>query len=134
MYSGLMAYFPSALAAVSHLSWRGNEQHHPGTPLHWDKSKSADELDALMRHLVDEEWVHVAWRALANLQRKLDAGWQPWAEEHRVSSDEQIRDLVSGGLHVMPHGGANKFKSGHNASDAALTSHNGVGEGDGGLS
>jgi hypothetical protein len=25
----------------------GNEQHHPGTPLHWDRSKSTDEGDAV---------------------------------------------------------------------------------------
>ena len=71
MYSGLVAYFPHALAEVSHLSYKGNMQHHPDLPLHWDKSKSTDELDALMRHMVDGDWVHVAWRALANLERKL---------------------------------------------------------------
>lgn len=71
MYSGLVAYFPHALAAVSNLSYRGNLQHHPDKPLHWDMDKSTDELDALMRHVVDEDWVHVAWRALANLERKL---------------------------------------------------------------
>lgn len=71
MYSGLVAYFPHALAAVSNLSYRGNLQHHPDKPLHWDMDKSTDELDALMRHIVDEDWVHVAWRALANLERKL---------------------------------------------------------------
>jgi hypothetical protein len=32
--------------------------------------KSADELDALIRHIIDEEWDHVAWRALANSERK----------------------------------------------------------------
>lgn len=71
MYSGLLAYFPHALAAVSNQSYRGNLQHHPDKPLHWDMDKSTDELDALMRHVVDEDWVHVAWRALANLERKL---------------------------------------------------------------
>jgi hypothetical protein len=77
LYSGLLTYFPDALAAVAHLSFIGNEQHNPGQPLHWDKSKSGDHLDCLMRHLVqagtidsDGELhdVKVAWRALANLQ------------------------------------------------------------------
>ena len=71
MYSGLIKYFPHALAAVSHLSYLGNQQHHPDKPLHWDMDKSADELDALIRHMVEEDWDKVAWRALANLERKL---------------------------------------------------------------
>jgi hypothetical protein len=71
IYSGFIKYFPHAIAAVSHLSYKGNQQHHPDKPLHWDMSKSTDELDAMMRHVIDEDWVQVAWRALANLERKL---------------------------------------------------------------
>jgi len=71
VYSGFINYFPNAVAAVSHLSYEGNLQHHPDKPLHWDMDKSTDELDALMRHIIDEDWVHVAWRAMANLERKL---------------------------------------------------------------
>jgi hypothetical protein len=56
---------------VSHLSYLGNQQHHPEKPLHWDKEKSSDERDALMRHVIDGDWEQVAWRALANLERKL---------------------------------------------------------------
>ena len=81
MYEGLIKYFPDALMEVSNVSRIGNEQHHPGKPLHWDKSKSTDHLDALMRHLLDandfdEDGVlhlaKVAWRALAALQDKID--------------------------------------------------------------
>jgi hypothetical protein len=71
VYSGFIKYFPHAIAAVSHLSYKGNQQHHPDKPLHWDMSKSTDELDAMMRHVIDEDWEQVAWRALANLERKL---------------------------------------------------------------
>jgi hypothetical protein len=71
LYRGLIKYFPNALAAVAHLSWKGNQQHHPDKPLHWDMSKSTDELDALMRHILDEDWDAVAWRALAHLEREL---------------------------------------------------------------
>ncbi len=82
IYSGCIAYFPDALAAVAELSRIGNEQHNPGKPLHWDRSKSGDELDALMRHLmgsgtIDTDGVRhstkVAWRALANLQKEIEA-------------------------------------------------------------
>ena len=71
VYSGFIQYFPHAIAAVSHLSYKGIQQHHPDKPLHWDMSKSTDELDAMMRHVIDEDWEQVAWRALANLERKL---------------------------------------------------------------
>lgn len=81
IYSGVLRYFPDALAAVAELSRVGNEQHNPGKPLHWDRSKSGDELDALTRHLleagtVDTDGVRhsckLAWRALANLQKELE--------------------------------------------------------------
>lgn len=80
--SGVLDYFPDALLAVAEVSRVGNEQHHPGEPLHWDKSKSTDEADALLRHLLDRGTIDtdglrhsakVAWRALALLQRELDA-------------------------------------------------------------
>jgi len=69
VYSGCVNYFPLALAAVARLSKKGNDQHNPGTPLHWDRSKSGDELDAMMRHIIDGDWDAVAWRALAHLQK-----------------------------------------------------------------
>ena len=81
LYSGCVKYFPDALAAVAELSRIGNDQHNPGKPLHWDRSKSGDERDALMRHLleagtIDGDGVRhstkVAWRALANLQKELE--------------------------------------------------------------
>jgi hypothetical protein len=81
LYRGLMVYFPRALAAVAHVSFLGNEQHHPGTPLHWDKSKSGDHEDALLRHLLEYSvtgnrvpLTQVAWRALAALEMALEEG------------------------------------------------------------
>ena len=71
VYSGFVRYFPNAIAAVARHSWLGNQQHHPDKPLHWDMDKSSDELDALMRHILEEDWEAVAWRAMANLERKL---------------------------------------------------------------
>lgn len=81
LYSGLLKYFPRALCAVAELSRIGNEQHNPGKPLHWDRSKSGDEGDALMRHLleagtVDSDGVRhatkVCWRSLALLEKELE--------------------------------------------------------------
>ncbi len=79
--TGVVDYFPDALAEVAHLSYQGNEQHNPGTKLHWDRSKSGDEADALMRHFVqrgtlDKDGIRhsakVAWRALALLQKEIE--------------------------------------------------------------
>ena len=81
LYAGCLRYFPDALAAVAELSRVGNKQHNPGKPLHWDRSKSGDELDALLRHLLDagtmdtdgvRHSTKVAWRALANLQKEIE--------------------------------------------------------------
>jgi hypothetical protein len=81
VYTGVIKYFPDALMEISKVSLLGNKQHHPDEPLHWDKNKSPDHLDALMRHLLeaddldDDGVLHlakVAWRALAALQSKLD--------------------------------------------------------------
>lgn len=81
LHSGVMRYFPDALAAVAELSRIGNDQHNPGKPLHWDRSKSTDELDALTRHLLEAGTIDtdnvrhstkVAWRALANLQKEIE--------------------------------------------------------------
>jgi len=81
LYSGLLKYFPDALMAVANVSYIGNKQHHFDKPLHWDRDKSTDEPDALMRHLVqagklDNDGVRhtakVAWRALALLQKEIE--------------------------------------------------------------
>ena len=83
VFSGVLAYFPLALKEVSKASKAGNDQHNPNTPLHWDRSKSGDELDALTRHLIDHSidpvdddgvlhLTKVAWRALAALQKELE--------------------------------------------------------------
>lgn len=83
--SGVLAYFPLSMKAIAQCSYVGNEQHNPGTPLHWDRSKSADEDDALIRHFIDSlgpdkidtdgvrHSTKVAWRALARLEKELEA-------------------------------------------------------------
>lgn len=80
MFEGLVAYFPNALAYVSHVSKKGNDQHNPGLPMQWSFDKSTDERDCLIRHLAEAGTLDtdglrhsgkVAWRALANLEREL---------------------------------------------------------------
>lgn len=82
MGTGLLYYFPDALAVVSNVSWAGNEQHNPGEPLHWARGKSGDQDDTILRHLVqsgtkDTDGIRhtakAAWRILAKLQLELEA-------------------------------------------------------------
>ena len=79
---GVLDYFPDALLEVAHVSYVGNQQHNPGEPLHWAQEKSTDEADCIVRHLLqrgtldDDGLRHsakVAWRALALLQREIEA-------------------------------------------------------------
>lgn len=79
--SGVLDYFPDALAVIANVSWKGNDQHNPGQPLHWARSKSADEADTMIRHFLqrgslDSDGIRhtakMAWRALALLQKELE--------------------------------------------------------------
>jgi hypothetical protein len=79
--SGVLDYFPLAIMEVAHVSYVGQQQHQLTGPLHWDRSKSGDEADALMRHFLargipDTDGIShtakVAWRALALLQKELE--------------------------------------------------------------
>lgn len=83
VFSGCLAYFPNALKEVSKASLAGNKQHLEGQPLHWDKNKSTDHADALVRHLLDHtenpidddgvlHLAKVAWRSLALLEQYLE--------------------------------------------------------------
>lgn len=93
--SGVLDYFPDAIIAVAQVSFAGNEQHNPGRPLHWDRSKSGDEADALTRHLLQRGGLDgdglrhsakLAWRALALLQKEIedDLASQAWEEAARA--------------------------------------------------
>lgn len=85
IYSGVLKYFPKALAEVARVSYAGNEQHNPGQPLHWAREKSTDQHDCIVRHLLEagtldtdgqRHSAKVAWRALAALELELEKGGQ----------------------------------------------------------
>ena len=92
--TGVLDYFPAALAAVAEVSRAGNDKHCPGEPLHHARGKSMDHADCLVRHLfdrgsVDPEDGHrhsakVAWRALALLQEELEAAGAPLARGAKI--------------------------------------------------
>lgn len=79
---GVLNYFPDAILAIAEVSAAGNEQHNPGKPLHWDRAKSGDEDEALMRHFMQRGTLDtdglahsakMAWRAMALLQKEIEA-------------------------------------------------------------
>jgi hypothetical protein len=53
LFSGLLTYFPAALAGVARWSKIGNDKHNPGQPLHHARGKSSDHADCILRHLTD---------------------------------------------------------------------------------
>ena len=94
--TGVLAYFPDALKRVAECSVAGQRQHNVGEELYWDKNKSSDNADALVRHLADHyvnpidddgtlHLAKVAWRALATLQIYLDG----------ENKDESIEELFT---------------------------------------
>jgi hypothetical protein len=90
--SGVLDYFPAALAEIAKVSKAGNDQHNAGEPLHWARGKSADQSDALIRHFLERGSVDgdghrhsakMAWRALALLQIELEVAGAPVARGAR---------------------------------------------------
>lgn len=84
VFTGLLMYFPDACAAVANCSHIANEQHNPGEPVHWDRSKSIGEGNEVLRHLMDgtrspldtDKVLHyskAAWRMFELLQRQIEA-------------------------------------------------------------
>lgn len=84
VFTGVLMYFPDAIAAVARVSKKGNDQHNPGQPLHWAREKSTDQLDTATRHMMDHgvgttkdtdgeyHLAKAAWRNLAELQLTIE--------------------------------------------------------------
>ncbi len=104
LFSGLLRYFPAALAGVARTSKLGNDKHNPGEEMHHARGKSMDHGDCILRHLMDvedlmaarargepivkqailDEANQMAWRALAlsqELHEKLGAPLAPGAKK-----------------------------------------------------
>lgn len=93
--TGVLDYFPAALAEIAKISVQGNEQHNPGESLHWARSKSTDQADAIVRHLMERGTLDVdgmrhsakmAWRALALLQLELEEAGAPLARGAQIEA------------------------------------------------
>lgn len=81
--TGVLDYFPAALAEVARVSKQGNDKHNPGQELHWARGKSMDHANCIGRHLLERGSIdpdtgqrhsaQLAWRSLALLQQELEA-------------------------------------------------------------
>lgn len=92
--TGVLDYFPLAIAEVARVSKAGNDQHNLGMALHWERGKSQDHADCIGRHLTDRGLRDIdgqrhssklVWRALALLEEELEAeggamGRASWTE------------------------------------------------------
>lgn len=102
--TGVLDYFPDAIAAVAAVSKKGNDKHNPGEPLHWSREKSSDHRDCIARHLIDAgndgmgvdengdlHLAACAWRALAALQLACEAKAakvRRWCPQCKIYDDD----------------------------------------------
>lgn len=77
--SVLFGQFPAATVALAHHSWKGNNKHNPGQPLQDARNKSTDDAECIMRHQLEGDYEGVAWRAMRQLQKHLEAEGAPVA-------------------------------------------------------
>lgn len=98
--TGVLDYFPDAIAAVAAVSKAGNDQHNPGEPLHWARNKSLDHVNCIGRHLIERGTIDIdgvrhsakmAWRALAELQTEIEA------ERLGMTRESYDKHLAAGG-------------------------------------
>lgn len=67
-------YFPHAIAALAHHSYKAQQQHGPasnGAPMEWLKDKSVGDGNQAIRHFMEGDTVSAAWRMLELLEREL---------------------------------------------------------------
>lgn len=72
LFSGLLRYFPAALAGVAKTSKLGNDKHNPGEEMHHARSKSLDHGDCILRHLVDVEDLRAALNSVTSAVTQQD--------------------------------------------------------------
>ena len=85
IWTGVIQYFPDVWAEIAKVSQAGNDQHNGvETPVHWDRTKSKDQMNTAFRHMLDyaagqrldtDGTLHLAkciWRLCAELQLDIE--------------------------------------------------------------
>ena len=80
LFRGVLRYFPAALAGIARTSKLGNDKHNPGEELHYDRAKSIDHGDCILRHLTD----------VADLQAALDRGSDKITQQDILNEANQL--------------------------------------------
>lgn len=133
----LLVRYLDALTYVAHVSYVGSQQHNPGKPLFWDRSKSGDELDALARHLleagtIDTDGVRhsgkVAWRALANLEKTIERERATSKTAKRSAEIDAVIGTRDGVVKVHAPAGADEAENCQACSDPSLRELAAIGE------
>lgn len=79
--ASIFDFFPLAMVELAKCIYVGNEKHNQGNPIQWQREKSDDHSDCLLRHFMERGYTDtdgiqhsakVAWRALAILQLELE--------------------------------------------------------------
>jgi hypothetical protein len=131
----LTAYFPDAIEALVELCKKGQVQHKidgpevaktnpfylPGDRVAWDRSKSTEELETLMRHLWDHtrakrgdkndmvdtdgvlHIVKVLWRAAAEAQKTIEAMRQAHIDSLSIAEIEAAMSKLGHIVQVDAH-------------------------------
>lgn len=71
--------FPAAMVALARHSWEGNNKHNPGMSLRDDRTKSNDDLECALRHLLEGDYRGAHWRVARLHQKQLEAEGAPVA-------------------------------------------------------
>ncbi len=126
--SGVLWYFPNALALVANLSLISNLRHNGDGPPLWSFYKSDDHADAVARHLaraggVDDdgalESIKVAWRALALAETELvNAGATPGRAVSFVGGPD-LR-AINAAMPGRPAGIGDHYYGEHHAAEAPM--------------
>jgi hypothetical protein len=85
IYSGVFKYFPKTIVAVAQQSQIGHEKHYnKDDPMEYDPSKSPDDADALLRHVLD----YLACEKSGDVQGMREAAmaiaWRGWAFSEKI--------------------------------------------------
>lgn len=114
VFTGVVMYFPDALAAVAEVSRIGNEQHNPGEPLHWARGKSMNQEDTALRHMMDHgrgvrydtdrarHLAKAAWRILAALQLDIEQE-RADGQANSESPQRDPHEVIRGAGSQLPH-------------------------------
>lgn len=112
MARGFIDYFPLAIAAAARVSFVGSKQHNHGEEMRWDRTKSLDHADCLIRHFTERGTLDtdgqshsakVLWRAAAICQLEEEAKLKTEQKLSAAQIEEGRRTVeIDGKIYAPP--------------------------------